>query len=74
MAMRKQKVQKERVRTCEKVSLSRAKDLASYGKRAAILAKSRGKTIDDWRGYCPIMGDNNADAWKAGWDAEWGGE
>jgi hypothetical protein len=71
MDMRKPVLPKERVRTCEKVTLSRANDLAEYGERAAILAKSKGKAVDDWERYCPIMGDNNAEAWKVGWDREW---
>lgn len=68
--MSKQKVQKERHRSCEKVNLSRARDLFEYGKLAAALAKSRGQSIDTWSVYCGLIGDNNTDAWRSGWDAE----
>lgn len=72
MAVRKPKVQKQRVRTCETLTLQRANQLAGYGKRAAILAKSRGKTVDDFDGYCPLIGDNTTAAWISGWNKEWG--
>lgn len=70
MAVRKRKVQKVSNRSCEAITIERAGQLADYGKRAAIFAKLRGKTVDDFAGYCPLIGDNTTAAWKSGWDKE----
>jgi len=44
MAVRKPKVQSVHVRTCEKMTLQRAAQLAEYGMRSAVMAKLRGKS------------------------------
>lgn len=70
MAVRKQKVPKGRHRSCEKITAQRTTDLAEYGQRAAALAKSKGKPIDHWQIHCPLIGDNNREAWRKGWETE----
>lgn len=53
------------------MTLQRTEYLSEDGKKCARIAKSKGKTINDSRGYNYLIGDNNTAAWKAGWDKEW---
>ena len=57
-------------KTCEHMTLERAKHLAECGANCAKVAKTKGQTIEDSRGYLYLMGDNNTAAWMNGWENE----
>ena len=71
--IKKQKKKKEALssKTCEKMTLQRTLQCSEGGATAAKIAKARGKTVADHRGYISLMGTNNTAAWMSGWNKEW---
>lgn len=69
--MKKNNVPQAHVRRCELITKNRRDDLHGYGRNAARHAIDNGCSYKDHRGYSFLVGDNNKEAWKTGWDAEW---